>query len=727
MQSLFLLLLLVTICLSKTLLIVSGVDDYSHITKAMIAGYDVLETDHFTDVAFYDYDLVILLSDSQSHTNADAVALKTFVTNGGYVMIWGNPRSVSFQNGLSDVYRYQDTDFRNINEPLQIFDTECRRIVTFLDSYLDLGVTGLKSYGVISEPSFRSCVRSSAGSPIVGSRFYHKGAFVIVSLTPHNVYSTSKSQQFLYHLISNVQHGTASDYEWKDRSNALLVFSLSDPETAVSFEPFIRDFTTDYDVTFTNDYTKIEFNYYNHVIIVMNGLGYTQASFKSLYKAVEGGLKLSLFGGSSNVQNYLRDSKLLLSYSKGSWETPDSNKLIIDRPNHKLAKNLPSDLSFSSPQLLRYSIYSVDPEAVVVIRNADGYAAQLAKTIGKGFLVVNTVLTPSEFSDDDSKKVSVLVDNVLSLKRSDVAVTPGDVLFIQTGSSKPNFCFPLEDVLREEGLKVDVLVTSWYSDIDVSPYKTIVLGLNGGFSTVDDVKTIRQWLDSGKRVLFFGGIASDAYISAFSSKLLRLKDSRRTWIKRPSSFLNVTDSSDPLVKDLPSSYLLQANACSSSIFDVSDTSARASLRREDGYGFPLVSSKRFGDGVFVFIDAVPGCWEIPDGHYFKQLIKNIITLQPEDCDFKRKSSVVYSVQSGYQSSSNEFRGIQRVLINLGIPFDLYADSKLITSDLSSYDDVYIFYNGGEFSKDNAEALVELLRLNKKIFLFWWLCCRVIHK
>ncbi|KAL0216519.1 hypothetical protein P9112_008703 [Eukaryota sp. TZLM1-RC] len=156
-----------------------------------------------------------------------------------------------------------------------------------------------------------------------------------------------------------------------------------------------------FDIIYTNNYETLPLSEYNHLNLYINGNDHTQQKFETLYKTVENGLKITLFGGSTELSHALHNSNFLkVNPGSQSWAEALA-PFITDLPYHPLLKGIEKNVSFEDKEFTPYSVRVSDPRATVVLRNSDGWPAFLTKQIGKGFFTFATLTTILNHTSSD--------------------------------------------------------------------------------------------------------------------------------------------------------------------------------------------------------------------------------------------------------------------------------------------------------------------------------------
>ncbi|KAL0224457.1 hypothetical protein P9112_003847 [Eukaryota sp. TZLM1-RC] len=710
----------------NTLLLSTGVEDVSHI-KSALSVVDHVEAEHYVDVDLFAYTDVIVALNSGSLNSKDAQVLKIFVENGGRLVFFGGSTSSSFHDTLSEVIMFEERSWRQPGTTVSIWDDACQ-LTTFLqDSVVITDESSFRTFGVVADPLARVCLRDETGVPAVFAKPFGQGVLSYINLSPDaKFYQSSSTQTFLRHLLSNALLLSAGQAKW-DRPDALMVYSIvSDRymQTTI-FETLVANHYKhgyrSYDVIYTNNFDKLPLSEYKHVNLYINGNSHSTSTFKALYDAVDKGLKLTVFGGSTGLSSALSNSNLLKTNTMSSSWFSSKGVYLSDLPNHPLTEGLNVDLSFIDTSIGKYSVKVTDPNATVALRNADGWPFLLTKQIGKGFITFSTFTTVNELKPLDKHSLLKIVDNCFSLRYREAEYITHEVLLIQTFSAEsPVDLLPTEWFLREEGIKYNVVATNEYDDVNPSPYETIIIVFNGGSFPSQQMNIINSWLEKGKRVVFYGGSSASSYLSLMDSMFIKLRTTRTQWTRRSADIdLMVVDPSDPLTFNLPKEHSFKKSSCRSSAVDIADPSARVSIRRENGLGFPLAATKVVSGGVVVLIDFAPGtsCDADEDRDYFNQLLLNSLKIKAKDTEWTRNKVLLSITASNSDDSPLEMKGLHYALIDAGIDYDFIMPNSFNINDLESYSTYFIAYNGGSFASDQVKDIEYLMANNKRVY-FW---------
>ncbi|KAL0226980.1 hypothetical protein P9112_014304 [Eukaryota sp. TZLM1-RC] len=719
-------LLLISIVSCKTLLLTSDIGDVTYIKDNLGHFDNHIDTYHFSEVDLSPYTDVVVVYTYYDLNSDDAKCLIEFVSSGNRLVLFGFSQSESFIGTISELISITRQSW---NRPpgdaeLSIWDHGCALTTGLNDTTILENDAYL--FGVVEDPFARVCFRDRDGIPSVVTKAYGKGVLTYFPLGYHErLFESSTTTVFLRQLLSNALSILPHQARWK-RPDALMVYDveISDAQQTRYFESMVSRFYTkgylSYDVIYTYDYEKLPFSEYKHVNLYINGHKFSQEKFESLYNAVEKGMKLSIFGTSTTLSHALDDSGLLRTNTEETSWLEMRECFIYDLPNHPLLANVIKDFSFIDYDYPRFAVRVTDPKATVVLRNSNGWPALLAKQVGNGFL---TFATPalSEFAPTgkDTVFMTSLVKNCFALTYKEAEFRAHEILVIQTtqSSANPSPLLSSEWFLREEGIKYNVVATNEYYGIDCSLYTTVIVMFYKGEFSNDNMEVVESWLEAGKRVIFFGGSYSESYISNINTNFIKLRTLRDNWISRSADIdAAIVDPSDPLTSNLPKEYSFQGT-CTFSYVDIADPNARVSIRRENGFGFPLAVTKVVQNGVFVLVDFYPDCYRDDDSSYFKQLLLNAIHIEHKDTQWTRKKVLLSISTSIAEDSPLEMNGLLHVLNNIGIEYDFIMPNSFSSSDLESYSTFFIAYNGGKLEEDEVADIIYLLKQNKKIY-FW---------
>jgi subtilisin family serine protease/trehalose utilization protein len=200
------------------------------------------------------------------------------------------------------------------------------------------------------------------------------------------------------------------------------------------------------------------------------------------------------------------------------------------------------------------------------------------------------------------------------------SVTGASTLLVTT----TDVYYSVERALRELGVPYDYVYTERFASVDFTPYKTIVVTMNGGYVETADVQALANAAASGKHLIMLGGTSYPPYYNGLQTYLLQ-HTGQQGWVASAPPHLTVTAPSDPLAMGIPSPNTFSDYNASAYMLRVSDPAAGVVAMNGDGH--PALLHKQIGAGSLVYFVNVPDSyfWYIErDYQVQRQVIQNAL-------------------------------------------------------------------------------------------------------
>lgn len=219
--------------------------------------------------------------------------------------------------------------------------------------------------------------------------------------------------------------------------------------------------------------------------------------------------------------------------------------------------------------------------------------------------------------------LSSLISSSNAMQRSFSALTPSpSVIVLSTTSTGGS----IHRALNELGVPFDSVSTYTFSGVNLSPYETIIIGMDGGTPAEADVLALANAAASGKKLIMVGGTNSGPYYNGMSQYLLTHTGQQGWTTVSGTPHLSVTNPSHTLATNLPSTYNFLNSGASYYMLRISDPAATTVA--VNGDGFPALVEKPIGSGTLVYFVNVAGqsYWSNQsDFDLLKTVIKNSLT------------------------------------------------------------------------------------------------------
>lgn len=167
------------------------------------------------------------------------------------------------------------------------------------------------------------------------------------------------------------------------------------------------------------------------------------------------------------------------------------------------------------------------------------------------------------------------------------------------------------------------ITTDNWSSRDLSRYSNIIIAMDGGTPSFEDVRAVVDFCAAGGRVMFFGGSNTDAWYDGFSGFVGHSE--QRGWAVPSNPSFSLVDSQNPLADELPETYSFANSAAGFYCVEVNDPEAYVAA--VNGDGFPCLLKKKVGFGIFLQFanSAFSGYWTNPaDFAILERILLNMI-------------------------------------------------------------------------------------------------------
>ncbi len=180
-----------------------------------------------------------------------------------------------------------------------------------------------------------------------------------------------------------------SEPEGTSRINQLSILHIATTTTTGSVQQALTDLGETFDYFSGSDWSGIDLNPYDVVIIGMDGGTVEAASVQNVANFANNGGLLIIIGGTcyANWANAVNTYLLLNNTADYCWTISSTPHLTVTDPGNPLAAGLPGSYNFLNSSAAYYQIRSLDPATSVAAVNGHGYDALFSKPIGAGNLI----------------------------------------------------------------------------------------------------------------------------------------------------------------------------------------------------------------------------------------------------------------------------------------------------------------------------------------------------
>src|SRR5262245_11411454 len=160
----------------------------------------------------------------------------------------------------------------------------------------------------------------------------------------------------------------------------------------------------------------------------------------------------------------------------------------------------------------------------------------------------------------------------------------------------------VERVLGELGRPYDYVLTEDFTSVDLTPYDTIIVAMDGGFVEEADVQALANAAAGNRALIILGGTNYEPYYQGVQAYLLS-NQGMPGWTVSQMPHWQVVDASDPLAAGLPGSGNFASLAASYYMLHIADAAAAQAARNGDGW--PILVHKSIGVGQMVYFTHSP--------------------------------------------------------------------------------------------------------------------------
>jgi len=186
----------------------------------------------------------------------------------------------------------------------------------------------------------------------------------------------------------------------------------------------------------------------------------------------------------------------------------------------------------------------------------------------------------------------------------------------------------LQTVLTNLGEPADYIVTDVFVGIDLAPYTTILVGMDGGLIDEADVEALANEAASGKTLIMIGGTSYAPYYQGLTDYLID-HTGEQGWRTSTTPHLTVTDPSHGLSTDLPTPHNFINTLASHYMLRVNDP--EASVAAVNGDNHPLLYTKEIGTGLLHYYVNTPNFAYVSDPgdlHVMETVVRNALEFRP---------------------------------------------------------------------------------------------------
>ena len=177
----------------------------------------------------------------------------------------------------------------------------------------------------------------------------------------------------------------------------------------------------------------------------------------------------------------------------------------------------------------------------------------------------------------------------------------------------------VETALQAMGRNYDLVTTEDFTAIDFSPYRTVVVCMNGGALEEPDCLALANAASAGRLLFMIGGSVNTPFYRGMQQYLLS-NTGQQGWAISSFPQLVVVDPADPLARGLPSSLGFNVIAAGFYMLRINDPLAVVAARNGDGQ--EILVHKPIGAGTLVYYAAAPDSkyWYVPSDYAVLQSI-----------------------------------------------------------------------------------------------------------
>jgi hypothetical protein len=181
--------------------------------------------------------------------------------------------------------------------------------------------------------------------------------------------------------------------------------------------------------------------------------------------------------------------------------------------------------------------------------------------------------------------------------------------------------------LDQLGRGFDLITTDDFTTIDFSPYRTVIVGMDGGLIDEQDCRALANAAAAGRLVFMLGGSNYPPYYLGLQQYLLS-HTGQQGWVSSGYPQWTVVAPGDPLATGLPSSTSFSNFAASYYSVRISDPQAPAVAVNGDQH--PILVHKPIGAGTLVYFTGPPDFWyweASADSAIFRRILVNALKFE----------------------------------------------------------------------------------------------------
>jgi len=226
-------------------------------------------------------------------------------------------------------------------------------------------------------------------------------------------------------------------------------------------------------------------------------------------------------------------------------------------------------------------------------------------------MMASTVVNKSGWYLDDISVTAEVVQPTLALLET--SLTAGSV----------------QKALTELGRGFDLHQTVDFSGLDLTPYETVIVAMDGGLMEEPSIENLAGFARAGGNLVMLGGSYWANFAQAVNAHLLGIDEINYFWeLGAGDPDLRVTQPSDPLARLLPASH--DFSDSQATYYMIRSQDSAAVVAAVNGDGVPALLRKRIGRGTLSWFVNSPydGYWsDSADYALLKQVIDNCLGLK----------------------------------------------------------------------------------------------------
>ena len=181
--------------------------------------------------------------------------------------------------------------------------------------------------------------------------------------------------------------------------------------------------------------------------------------------------------------------------------------------------------------------------------------------------------------------------------------------------------------LNQLGRGFDLITTDDFTHIDFSPYRTVIVGMDGGLIDEQDCRALANAATAGRLLFMLGGSNYPPYYRGLQQYLLS-HTGQQGWVSSVYPHLVVVAPGDPLAAGLPASASFANFAASYYSVRISDPRAPPVVINGDHH--PILVHKPIGAGTLVYFTGPPDFWyweAAADSALFRRIFVNALKFE----------------------------------------------------------------------------------------------------